>query len=205
MFTFDKWLASKWAKEAKGKQVSKIVLMPSFWNHVVYILKDRCKETIKKSFNENEDKYKEIFSIIDKRWECQLHRPLHATDRLVSDIDVQDKIIRELSTYKNAKGLFDIPIAIRSKKTLAPINRIAVRKPSPPATFLATLSGEVLFHTDHTIRCARRSSSSFVKAPEGDSQSRTGSGGLNLTRQRVRVRGTLSDNALPPPTSPDAV
>ena len=41
-------------------------------------------------------------------------------DRLVSDIDVQDKIIRELSTYKNAKGLFDIPIAIRSKKTLAP-------------------------------------------------------------------------------------
>ena len=80
--------------------------MPSFWNHVVYILKvmgplvkvlqlvdnerkpamgyiyeamDRCKETIKKSFNEDEDKYKEIFSIIDKRWECQLHhRPLHA-------------------------------------------------------------------------------------------------------------------------------
>ena len=41
-------------------------------------------------------------------------------DRLVSDIDVQDKIIRELSTYKNAKGIFDIPIAIRSKKTLAP-------------------------------------------------------------------------------------
>ena len=39
MFTFDKWLASKWAKEAKGKQVLKIVLMPSFWNHVVYILK----------------------------------------------------------------------------------------------------------------------------------------------------------------------
>ncbi|RVW24391.1 hypothetical protein CK203_093252 [Vitis vinifera] len=33
------WLASKWAKEAKGKQVSEIVLMSSFWNHVVYILK----------------------------------------------------------------------------------------------------------------------------------------------------------------------
>ena len=106
MFTSDKWLASKWAKEAKGKQVSEIVLMSSFWNHVVYILKvmgplvkvlqlvdnerkpamgyiykamDRCKETIKKSFNEDVDKYKEIFSIIDKRWECQLHhRPLHA-------------------------------------------------------------------------------------------------------------------------------
>ena len=39
MFTSDMWLASKWAKETKGKQVSKVVLMPSFWNHVVYILK----------------------------------------------------------------------------------------------------------------------------------------------------------------------
>ncbi|RVW88499.1 hypothetical protein CK203_043838 [Vitis vinifera] len=87
----------------------------------IYKAMDRCKETIKKSFNEDEDKYKEIFSIIDKRWECQLHhRPLHAVDRLVSDIDVQDKIIRELSTYKNAEGLFGIPIAIRSRKMLAP-------------------------------------------------------------------------------------
>ena len=94
IFTSNKWLASKRAKEAKGKQVLEIVFMPSFWNHVVYILKvmhslvkvlqlvdnerkpamgyiykamDRCKETIKKSFNEDEDKYKEIFSIIDKR------------------------------------------------------------------------------------------------------------------------------------------
>ena len=39
MFTSNKWLTSIWAKEAKGKQVSKIVLMPSFWNQVVYILK----------------------------------------------------------------------------------------------------------------------------------------------------------------------
>ena len=41
-------------------------------------------------------------------------------DRLVSNIDVQDKIICELSTYKNAEGLFGIPIAIRSRKTLTP-------------------------------------------------------------------------------------
>ena len=44
--------------------------------------------------------------------------------------------------------------------------------------------------TDHTIRCARRRSSSFLKAPEGDSQPRVGhacffSDGLNLTRWRV--------------------
>ena len=95
IFTSNKWLASKRAKEEKGKQVLEIVFMPSFWNHVVYILKvmhslvkvffllvnnerklamgyiyeakNRCNKTIKKSFNKNEAKYKEIFSIIDKR------------------------------------------------------------------------------------------------------------------------------------------
>ena len=40
MFTFEKWLASKWTKEVvEEKQVLKIVWMPLFWNHVVYILK----------------------------------------------------------------------------------------------------------------------------------------------------------------------
>ena len=63
---------------------------------------------------------------------------------------------------------------------------------------------------DHTIRCARRRSSIFVKAPKGDSQPLAGharffSGGLNLTRRRVRARGALSGHALPPPASPDAV
>ena len=30
------------------------------------------------SFLGNEEKYKEIFEIIDRRWEIQLHQPLHA-------------------------------------------------------------------------------------------------------------------------------
>ena len=72
--------------------------------------------------------------------------------------------------------------------------------------FLATSFSD----TDHTIRCARRRSSTFLKAPEKESQPRAGharlfSGGLNLTRRRVRARGSLSGHALPPPTSPDAV
>ena len=66
------------------------------------------------------------------------------------------------------------------------------------------------FDTDHTIRCARRRSSSFLKAPEGDSQPRAGharffSGGLNLTRRRVRACGALSSHALPPLASLDTV
>ena len=40
-------------------------------------------------------------------------------DRFLFDIGVQDKIICELSTYKNAEALFNIPIAIRSRNMLA--------------------------------------------------------------------------------------
>ena len=40
-------------------------------------------------------------------------------NRLVSNINLQDKIIHELTTYKNVKGLFGIPIAIRLTKTVA--------------------------------------------------------------------------------------
>ena len=85
-------MTSKIAKEAKGKRATDIVLMPTFWNEVVYSLKamgplvhvlrlvdnekkpamgyiyeamDRAKEAIQRSFNENVDKYKDIFDIID--------------------------------------------------------------------------------------------------------------------------------------------
>ncbi|XP_059664281.1 uncharacterized protein LOC132310058 [Cornus florida] len=94
MFTSEEWNRSKWAKEEAGKRVASYVLMPSFWNNIVFSLKvsgplisvlrlvdgekkppmgyiyaakDRAKEAIAKSFGEVEDKYKDIFEIIDKR------------------------------------------------------------------------------------------------------------------------------------------
>ncbi|KAH1094864.1 hypothetical protein GYH30_040248 [Glycine max] len=156
MFTSDEWTLNKLSKEPKGKEAAKVVLMPSFWNSVVYTLKvmaplvkvlrlvdgerkpamgyiyeamDKAKETIIKSFNNNESKYKDVFEIIDKRWNCQLHRPLHAaahflnleffydnTDlefdfevtnglfecikKLIPQFDVQQKILTELHLYK---------------------------------------------------------------------------------------------------------
>ena len=105
MFGSDQWNNSKWAKEQGGKRATLIVQSTSFWNNVLYSLKvgaplvevlrlvdgerkppmgyiyeamDRAKEAIAKAFNNNEDRYKEIFKIIDRRWEVQLHRPLHA-------------------------------------------------------------------------------------------------------------------------------
>ncbi|XP_016500694.1 uncharacterized protein LOC107819124 [Nicotiana tabacum] len=39
MFTSDKWVISRWSKLPKGKSVAHTVLMATFWNQVVYILK----------------------------------------------------------------------------------------------------------------------------------------------------------------------
>ncbi|RVW44197.1 hypothetical protein CK203_089456 [Vitis vinifera] len=46
----------------------------------IYEAMNRVKDAIVGSLNGNEDKYKEIFKIIDKRWEIQLHRFLHVEE-----------------------------------------------------------------------------------------------------------------------------
>lgn len=176
MFTSQEWRSSKWAKEPGGKRAADTVLMPSFWNGAVYALKlsgplvralrlvdgekrpamgyiyeamDRAKEAIVTSFKGNESKYSEVFKKIDSRWECQLHRPLHAAghflnpeyyydnsqieqceevinglyeciQRLEPVLAKQDKIMEELTSYKQAQGLFGNAMAIRHRKTKAP-------------------------------------------------------------------------------------
>jgi len=97
MFVSNEWNANKLLKEAKGREATKTILMPSFWRNVVYILKvmaplmktlrlidgerkpamgyiykamDKAKEAIMKSFKTNESRYKEAFAIIDQRWNC---------------------------------------------------------------------------------------------------------------------------------------
>ncbi|KAL0005005.1 hypothetical protein SO802_012566 [Lithocarpus litseifolius] len=176
MFTFEESVYSRWAKEANVKRVVETILMPSFGNTIVYILKvmgplvrvlclvnnkrkpamgysyevmDRAKEAIIIAFNENEERYSDIFKIIDEIWECQLHRPLHAAShflnleyfyfdpdiatnheitaglyaciqRLVPSTEIQEKIVAKLPMYKKAEGLFGIQLALRSRKTRAP-------------------------------------------------------------------------------------
>ncbi|XP_059590340.1 uncharacterized protein LOC104882751 [Vitis vinifera] len=150
--------------------------MPSFWNTIVFCLKvsgplvrvlrlvdgekkapmgyiyeamNRAKDAIVRSFNGNEEKYKEIFNIIDKRWEIQLHRPLHAAGyflnpeffydkpeiehdadimsdlykcilRLTRDPAKQEKVVAKVSLFTNAQGLFGNELAVRTRKTRAP-------------------------------------------------------------------------------------
>ncbi|KAK2362242.1 hypothetical protein QL285_087320 [Trifolium repens] len=176
MFTSEEWLSSKGAKDAKGKKAMGIVLMPTFWNDVIYTLKVmgplahvmriadneknpamgyiyaamlEAKETIEKSLNFQTSKYIDVFKIIDKRWECQLHHPLHAAgyylnpkyfysmseiendpklvrglhkciDTLCESYEVEDMVRSQLGVYKSAGGLFGIRGAIRQRATLAP-------------------------------------------------------------------------------------
>ena len=109
----------------------------------------KAKETIVKSFLGNEDKYKEIFEIIDRRWEIQLHQPLHAAryflnpevfyykpefehdkaimrqlykciERMIKDVDTREKAVDELSIFIKAEGVLGMDSAIRKRKTKAP-------------------------------------------------------------------------------------
>lgn len=67
---------------------------------------DRAKEDIEKAFEGNIAKYKYIFKIIDEKWECQLHHPLHGLyaciEKLVPSTEVQDKNIFEIPLYTRA-------------------------------------------------------------------------------------------------------
>ncbi|XLS65678.1 hypothetical protein HN51_025652, partial [Arachis hypogaea] len=176
MFTSDEWAKNKLSKEAKGREVTKIVIMLSFCNHVKYTLKivgplvrvlrlvdgekksqmgyiyeamEKAMECIMKIFLNDESKYNNVFKIIDNRWNCQLHRPLHAAGhflnpelfydnprieldlevtkgwfecitRLVPSQAVQQKILEEQSLYKAGYGLFGLNFAKSQRKKISP-------------------------------------------------------------------------------------
>ncbi|KAL4342044.1 hypothetical protein GQ457_08G036680 [Hibiscus cannabinus] len=134
IFTSQERRDSKWANEIGGKKKKHVI-------GYIYEAMNCAKETIADSFNEKESKYSEVFKIIDKRWECQLHLPLHVVGhflnpelfydnpkieqcedvinglydyimRLVPTLDKQDKIMEELTAYKQAHELFGNPMAI---------------------------------------------------------------------------------------------
>ncbi|XP_020963400.1 uncharacterized protein LOC107645034 [Arachis ipaensis] len=176
IFTSDEWVRNKLSREAKGREATKIVIRPSFWNHVKYTLKimgplvrvlrlvdgekkppigyiyeamEKAKECIMKTFSNDVSKYSEVFKIVDNRWNCQLHRPLHATGHflnpelfydnprieldlevtkgwfecitiLVPSIAVQEKILEEQTLYKAGYGLFGSSFAKSQRKKISP-------------------------------------------------------------------------------------
>jgi len=101
----------------------------------IYEATEKAKEIIMNSFNKDESKYNDVFTMIDNRWKCQLHLPLQAVGhffnpgffysnpdmeydlkitnglydcirRLVPSKDVQQIFLTKLPLYKSANGLF---------------------------------------------------------------------------------------------------
>ncbi|XP_050210873.1 uncharacterized protein LOC126661125 [Mercurialis annua] len=107
----------------------------------------RAKEAIKKELLKKED-YMVYWNIIDHWWEQQKNLPLQAAgfflnpkffysieedlrndilsqmfdciEKLVPDVKVQDKISKEIISYKNASGDFGRKMAVRARETLLP-------------------------------------------------------------------------------------
>ncbi|KAF2296098.1 hypothetical protein GH714_036135 [Hevea brasiliensis] len=108
----------------------------------------RAKEAIKKELVKRND-YMVYWNIIDHWWEQQNNLPLHAAgfflnpkffysiegdvhneilsqmfdciEKLVPDVSVQDKITKEINSYKNAAGDFGRKMAVRARDTLLPV------------------------------------------------------------------------------------
>ncbi|KAI0528848.1 hypothetical protein KFK09_001391 [Dendrobium nobile] len=175
MFASEEWDKSSWAKKQEGKQVKKIVMKDdSFWRSINYALKtttplvkvlrmvdgerapamgfiyeamNRAKEDIAKDLGGQESAYKEIWDIIDEKWDRQLHQHLHAAayylnpqfhydkdfhvdkevkiglyacmDRLISEEDYL-KVNDQLEEFHLKKGMFGFRAAQACYKTRSP-------------------------------------------------------------------------------------
>ncbi|XP_038690695.1 uncharacterized protein LOC119989295 isoform X2 [Tripterygium wilfordii] len=162
MFSSSKWKGSEFVRTEEGKRVENIVLDGRFWKNVILCLKaalpmikvlhlvhlneqpampflyeemDCAKEKIQANFNNVARSYEPLWSIIDERWNNQLHRPLHAAahylnprihyrpsfnpndkevksglfdclDKLVKERDERNTIISQLDTFHHARGMF---------------------------------------------------------------------------------------------------
>ena len=114
----------------------------------IYEGMDRAKEAIKAQYAGVQEKYAPIWDIIDRRWQNQLHRPIHAAayflnsafrfrpdfkadeevltglytviQRLSTDEDSSAAII-ELDKFNNKEGpLFSSRMAIDARETIQP-------------------------------------------------------------------------------------
>jgi len=106
MFASEECATSPHGTKSEAKQVMNLVLSDGrFWRYITYCLKcvnplvkvlrlvdgdakpampyiyeamDKAKEKIAENFQKQETRYKNVWKIIDTRWNLQLHRPLHA-------------------------------------------------------------------------------------------------------------------------------
>ncbi|KAL8456590.1 hypothetical protein ACS0TY_034718 [Phlomoides rotata] len=98
----------------------------------IYEAMDRAKEAIANVFDKEED-YKEAFEIIDRRWDCQLHKLAEgevdkevstgfyeAVLKLIPDVGEQEKVYTQLFVYRHGDGMFGTPVAVRLRDSQPP-------------------------------------------------------------------------------------
>ncbi|XP_076936903.1 uncharacterized protein LOC143604254 [Bidens hawaiensis] len=115
----------------------------------IYEVMERAKSAIAKGLGEDTNEYFVVSKIIDKRWNSQLHHPLHAAgyylnpefycynEQIESDKEVslglhdcisklvlskakQDLIMAELVQWINQEGFFGLEVAKRQHHKIAP-------------------------------------------------------------------------------------
>nr|GEW08145.1 putative hAT transposon superfamily [Tanacetum cinerariifolium] len=158
----------------------------------VYAAVYRAKEAIKKEVVDKKN-YMVYWNIIDRRWE-QLHRhSLHTAgfylnpkffystegdihlqirssvydcvERLIPETSIQDKIVRETTSYREAAGDFGRKIAIRGRDTLFPaewwstyggacpnLARLAIRILSQPCSLVGCMPNKIPFQQMHETK-----------------------------------------------------
>ncbi|XP_055831887.1 uncharacterized protein LOC129900837 isoform X2 [Solanum dulcamara] len=137
----------------------------------------RAKEAIKKELVNKKD-YSVYWNIIDHRWESLQHHPLHAAgfylnpkffytteedvhlhirslvydciEKLVPDPKIQDKIVKETTSYHNSAGDFGRKMAVRARDTLFPAEWWSIYGGGCPS--LARLAIRILSQTSSLIR-----------------------------------------------------
>lgn len=167
----------------------------------------RAKEAMKKELRKKDD-YLSFWNVIDQRWEQHQQLPLYAAgfylnprffysidgdmpgtivsgmydciERLVPDTKIQDKIIKELNSYKNAAGDFGRKMAIRARESLLPsewwsayggacpnLSRLAVRILGQCCSLMRCkqdlIQLEQLHHTTNSLEHQRLSDQVFTQ------------------------------------------
>ncbi|XP_025617245.1 uncharacterized protein [Arachis hypogaea] len=121
MFTSDEWAKNKLSNEAKGREATTIVIMPSFWNHVKYTLKiiGPLVRVLRLVDGEKKPPMRYIYEAMEKAKECVVKTFLNDESKLVPSQAVQQKILEEQALYKAGYGLFGSDFAKSQKKKIS--------------------------------------------------------------------------------------
>ncbi|KAL4371964.1 uncharacterized protein [Arachis hypogaea] len=122
MFTSDEWAKNKLSKEANGREATKIVNMPSFWNHAKYTLKimGLLVQVLRLFDGEKKPSMRYIYEAMEKAKECIMKTFLNDESKFVPSQAMQQKILEEQALYKAGYGLFGSDFEKSQRKKILP-------------------------------------------------------------------------------------